>query len=121
MKNSISSWDALFGKKVRIEIPDGKGGVIVKYVSEKLLEKLENENKIKKLDYVKVNILDPIKGFYQEDWIIGKDIDVDMFEKYKDDITGELYVINVYESGQLKVGIFKKEIWDQAKKQYEYI
>lgn len=63
---------------------------------------------------VKVHVLDPIKGYYIDAWIINEDIakdDVDNFVTPE----GELFVIIAYENGEPQTLIAKKEAWEKQR------
>lgn len=49
MKTSVGFWDALFGKRVTLEIPSPNGSVKKAEVTKKWLEKMKNEGKIKQV------------------------------------------------------------------------
>ena len=40
-------------------------------------------------------MLDPVKGTYEERWVVGEDVGTDDYEKYKDE-NGSIYVMRHY-------------------------
>lgn len=119
MKFSLGLWDSLFGKRVKLEIPTEDGEVIKRDVSEKWLRKMEEEKKFSRL--IKTNILDPIKGVYVEYWSIGKEIDENTYNQFKDENSNEIYILNVYEEGKLNTFLLKKEMWEDTKIKMESV
>jgi len=66
----------------------------------------------------KVHILDPIHGELVEYWKVDEDISRETFEKFKDK-NDEIYVVHVYEKGEMKQLVVNKEIWKVTKEQIE--
>lgn len=116
MKFSLNIFDSLFGEKVEIEIPhDGK--IIKQTVTKKWFEKMKSEGKFSEL--VTAYILDPMNGVYTEGWEVGVNLSKESFEKFKG-CDNEIYIINVYEEGNLKKLIVTKEVWEDAKVKMEF-
>lgn len=69
---------------------------------------------------VTVNVLDP-SGNYSTKWEVGKDISRDIFDKAKDQATGELFAITTYAEGRPTTHVCKKERWLGFKDQFDRI
>jgi len=106
--------DSLFGKKVTVNFTDSSGKPIKRVVSEKQLEQWKCEGKISVLPTIRVHILDPM-GSHIANWEIGKDVTEEIVAKAKDLVTGDLYVMRVYEAGVPKTSVLLKEHWLRAK------
>jgi hypothetical protein len=103
-----------FSKKVEIEIRDENGSPKKVRVREKNIDRWIAEGKMQKIgDGCQVHILDP-KGNRTENWIVGRDVDQDVYDQMKDK-NGDIHVIVVYRRGEPEVNLVAKEIWDQAK------
>jgi hypothetical protein len=65
---------------------------------------------------VTAHILDPIKGYITQQWVIGRDV----FPPSGANLAAEkdIYVINTYEAGKVKPTICQKSIWLLAKSTY---
>ena len=65
-----------------------------------------------------VHVLDPKEtSFHSENWNIDEHIGVDTYEEFKDN-KGDLYALTVYEMGEPRSSIIKKEIWEEAAHQF---
>lgn len=124
MKFSLGIWDGIFGDKVVLEIPDKTGNIIKQTVTKKWLDKMESEGKIsmKHEPTICVHLLDPLKSGPTTDyWTIGKNIDQDMVDKFRDKATNAVYVIIAYQAGSPSTMIVTKKIWDDALKKFSEI
>ncbi len=79
---------------------------------------MERQGKVKKLDTeaVPVHILDPLTDYRFETWIVGKDIDLQTVEKFRDSRSGALYALIAYEGNKKQVVVLKKHVWEATKK-----
>ena len=111
-------FDFLTGKKVTLEIPDQSGNIVKKRISKKMLDEMVEKGDLKYIDTVKAHILDPIRGYYSEDWVVGEDVSREHVEKFATE-SSEIYVVVAYESGEPKTVIAKKEIWDKQRTIFE--
>ena len=105
---------SIFGKKVVLEGRDEAGNPYKKKVSESQLEQWEKQGKIEKLEAVTVHMLDP-NGSYTTDWIVGKDIPVDIAEKARNPETNDLYAITVYREGRPETSVVVYDTWLKMK------
>lgn len=122
MKFSVGFWDSLFGEKCEIEVPNN-GDTMKRTVTKKWLKLMQQQGKISPL--ITAYVLDPIyltsnpeDPVYSEDWEIGKDISRESYEKYKWS-DGGIYILNVYEEGNLNQLILKREMWVETKRKME--
>jgi len=106
--------DFLRGKKVTIEIPTSDGKTVKKKISNAEFEQLIASGKLKPLDTVEAHILDPMRGYYVETWIVDEDIERETVEDFAT-ASGELYVVSFYENGEPQNMVTKKEVWDKQK------
>jgi len=118
MKFSIDFWDVLFGEKITIEIPGPEGKIIKRKVSKKWLEKMKSEGQAKEIkdEMIRVHMINPVSGDSIEHWTIGKDIDEETVNKFRDPETGDLYALTSFENGQPKRSVLKKDFWEKSKK-----
>ena len=121
MKFSVGFWDSIFGDKILLELPNSDGKIIKRKVSKRWLEKMKSEGQIKDIDAIRVHMIDPDKGYTIGHWIIGKDIDEDTVNKFRDKNTGDLYAITYYENGEPKVSVMIKSLWDETKEKMDSI
>jgi len=105
MKTSVNFWDWLFGEKISIQLSDGS----YRMVTQKWIEQMEQQGLMKKIEkeVVTVHILDPLSDFLnkvasdteqqdhyrQEFWVIGEDVPTEMVQKFRDPVTGDVYVL----------------------------
>jgi len=112
--------DFLFGKKVKLEIPDKNGKIVKKKISKKMFDELVVQGKIKHVDTVKAHVLDPIRGYYLEDWVVDEDVHREDVEKFATP-TRELYVVIAYEDGEPQTMLTKKEVWEKQRSVFDLI
>lgn len=112
--------DFLFGKKVTLEIPDQNGNIVKRKISKKTFDEMIAKGDLKRADTLKAHILDPNKGYYSEDWVVGEDIPKEHAEKFATPLS-EIYVVVAYESGERKVIVTTKEIWDKQRSIFDMI
>lgn len=139
MRTSVGLWDALFGKRITLELPTADGSIRRVKVTAKWFDKMEREGMFKELpsSKVKVNILDPRGGLtldrfddpgeflnamiQSEDvsrveyWDIGHQISKELYDECADNATRELYVIIDYKDGKRKTHLTHKDLWYTAR------
>lgn len=141
MRTSIGILDAIFGKKVSLELPTPDGAVKRIRVSERWLAEMQRNGKIKPVggQTVKVHILDAagnmgdLLGFSPEEsrdmglpgaadvyrveeWIIGRDITPEDYDKLKDRKTGELFAFILMKDGERRPFCLPRDKWLEAKR-----
>ena len=113
-------FDFLFGKKVTLEIPDQNRNIVKRKISKKMFDEMIAKGDLKCADTVKAHILDPNRGYYSEDWVVGEDISKEHVEKFATP-SSEIYVAIAYESGGPNIMITTKEIWDKQRSIFDMI
>ena len=73
----------------------------------------------KKSTSVVAHILDPKSGYTKQQWNVGEHIEQDVVNRLGDN--GNIFVVVSYEAGHSKSVICKREIWHQAKAQFDTI
>ena len=68
---------------------------------------------------VTAHILDPNDGYQTESWAVGSDVSDDTVSRLADGTN--LYVVHVYEAGEMKQIICKREVWLSTKAQMDAI
>jgi hypothetical protein len=141
MQTSVGIWDAIFGKKVTIELPLPNGGVKRVRVTERWLAQMERQGKVKPVggQTVKVHILDPASGlgdlfglspeetreaglsdapdvYRVEEWVIGRDVSAEQYHELKDPETGELFALMSIKDGQRRPFCLPRKQWLEAKR-----
>jgi hypothetical protein len=118
MKFSSDLWDALFGKKVIMEIPSPTGKIIKRKVSKKWLEKMKDEGQVKEIKdaMIRVHMINPVSGISVGYWTIGKDIDEATVNEFRDPETGDLYALTSFKNGEPKISVLRKDLWEKSKK-----
>ncbi len=129
MKYYVGIWDYFFGETIELELHKGEKRI----VSKKWFEQNKSEGLVQKIDkdLVKVHILDPfaplenlihnseeeISHYRIEYWEIGKDISNELIDEYRDDETGEIYVLMAKkeDNDTPKPMILKKSVWELGK------
>ncbi len=142
MKTSVSLWDAIFGKKVTIELPMPGGNVKRVKVTERWVAEMQRQEKMKPIggQSIKVHILDPSAGigdalglpvdemrelglpdvddvYRVDEWIIGSDISPEQYNQMKDPKTGELYALVSMKDGKRRPFCLPRKHWLETKKQ----
>lgn len=134
-------WDAVFGKKVTIELPNPSGGIKRVRVTERWLAEMQRQGKIKPVggQTVSVHILDPASGLGElfglspeetrevglpdapdlyrvEEWVIGRDISVEQYHELKDPESGDLFALISIKDGQRRPFCLPRKRWLDAKR-----
>ena len=106
-----------FGKKIEIEVPDGRGGAKKVKILEKQFDKWVSEGKISRIATgFTVHILDPAGGERQEMWKVGDDIDEEEYKQFKE-TDGSVYAAVVYRQGEPHIYLLKKNAWLKLKRE----
>ncbi len=114
---SVGLLDALFGKKVEVEIPGLEGKPIKGAVTQKWLEKMQRESKAKPLGVsTLVHMLHPSTGYTVQEWIIEKE---DIAAPLRDPINGDLYAMTFYKEGKPQTTFLIKEDCEKARHLHE--
>ena len=103
-----------FGKKIEVEVPDGRGGRKTIWVSEKEMNRLKAAGQ--EIEGFKVHILDPMNGVLEQIWEIDKDMPREQYDAYKDE-HGEVFVVIHYRQGEENMNAVSKQIWEDLKKE----
>ena len=75
---------------------------------------------ISNMKTVRVNI-SWLRGVRIEEWTLGIEIERETVNDFLDASTGELYVVEVLESGVPKQHVIKKDKWENVRKEAERI
>jgi diphthamide synthase (EF-2-diphthine--ammonia ligase) len=116
----MGAFDSLFGKKITVRIPNDKGEIVERKISKRLFGELEAQGIIKEIDAVQAHILDPLKGYYVSNWIVGEDIDRESAMEFATE-SKDIYVATAYENGEPRTVVMKKEVWEKQKEIFEMI
>jgi len=130
MKPYVGLWDALFGKKVTIEMSTPTGGVKKVRVTEKWLERMQGAGQMKDVtsEMVKVNVLEPMRALTAADpterpdphhveyWRIGDRVTQEQYDTFLDHETGELYAFTTYENGRSRTFVVQRSLWEDTRK-----
>ena len=116
MKFSTGIFDSLFGEKITIELPGSDGQIIKRTVTRKWFEQMQTEGKVRPVaeSMVRVHLLGP-GGCTVQHWVVGRDLDLQTCEKFRDPETGDVYALTVFEQGKPKTYFLEKHLWDEAK------
>lgn len=119
MKTSLGLFDRLFGEKKTLELPQSDGSIKKVTVSKKWFEKMKSEGKIQEAGFVVTMHMLGIHKYEKEEWIVGQDIDEEVYSKFKDSL-GDIYGMRLYEEGKLQTYFLSKERWLEGKKEIGY-
>jgi hypothetical protein len=124
MKFSTGFFDGLFGKKTTLQVPQDNGSTKEVAVTEAWLKKMQAEGKISMSEMpsgtVLFHVIGP-NGSETRHLRVGVDIPEAQYKKLADPKTGDLYGLTVYEDGTPKTTAIPKQLWEQAKVQFEEI
>lgn len=100
-------------KPVEFELHDGKGGVHKGTTSTERIVELQAKGVLgEKLDGCVSYYWDPrLPKPITKNLIIGEDIRRETYEKFKD-AEGNVYVVGVFEAGEMKLSYVSKPLWD---------
>jgi hypothetical protein len=108
----------VFRKTIEIEFQGDDGRLVKRRVLRKEFDALMNkglvEGKATLLESCTADIIDP-KGDRTEEWLIGRDIEKDVYNRFKDE-NGHIYIMIVYRAGVPDTNVLKKDAWLYAKK-----
>lgn len=113
---AVGFLDSLFGEKLTIELPGPNGTILKRKVTKRWFEQMEREQKIREVteSVVRAHVLSPF-GYKIQHWVIGRDIDVEQCERFRDPDTGDVHVLTFFEAGEEKQTVLQKQVWEQAK------
>jgi len=111
MKFSLGILDAIFGKKVIIEVPISDGTRANVRVTQKWMEKMKQEGRITEPPSVNVRMMN-FTAIEDLTWIIGQDITQEDFEKFRDPFTGKIHTMLHYENGEPITSLMPKDFWE---------
>lgn len=124
MKFNTGFFDGLFGKKTTLQVPQDGGTTREVPATEAWLKNMQAEGKISmsinRSDTVIFHVIGP-DGSETRHLRVNTDIPDAQYQKLKDPETGALYGLTVYENGTQKTTVIGKQIWEQAKTQFEAI
>jgi hypothetical protein len=139
MKPYIGFWDALFGKRITIEIPSPNGGEKKAKVTKKWFDQMQRTGQMKNVSpqMVKVNILDPMSGLSSKNfddptdfldvlaehrsdyrieyWKIGERVPREQHDQFLDPETKELLAITSYNNGNPSTFLVQRGLWEQTR------
>jgi hypothetical protein len=115
---STRLFDAIFGKKMTIQVPQKDGTVRDVRVTKAWYEKMLADGKmsVAPKNTVHVHIIGPY-GLRRDSLVVGVDIPAERYERLVDPQTGSLYAIEVFEAGEPSMTIVPRAIWEEAKRQ----
>jgi len=117
MRFDVGLFDRLFGRKVEIDLSTPEGRPVKRRVTKRWFAKMEEEGKVSQVEkpVVRAHILDPGRGYYVENWIVGEHVPKDTAERFLDPATACLYVLRVWREGEPEVNVVQKVLWDRAR------
>jgi hypothetical protein len=110
MRFDVGLMDRLFGKRVTIEVPTATGTRSVA-VTEKWLAQMEREGKMSPMRTVTVRVVDSLRGEGTAEWVIGRDVPRDVFDRRFDPKDGCLFAIVTYVDGKPETRLADKDTW----------
>jgi hypothetical protein len=118
---AIGLLDWLFGEKTTLEVLTPEGTIRKRTVTMKWIEQMKTVGKITDVDRqkVRVHVLDPLRGQYVMEWVVGEDIPEEKYDDLVDTKTRALYAATYYAAGEPKTTVLRKDLWDQAKEQFD--
>lgn len=122
MRFNTGFFDSLFGEKVTLEIPGDDGRIIKRTVTKKWLEQMQRQGKMSPVSQpvVRAHVLSP-SGYSVQNWVIGDDIPADTCERFRDSITGDIYVMSFFEAGTERTQVITKPLWEEARKMLDAV
>ena len=113
MQFSVGVFDAVFGKKVTINLTDPEGKPVQRVVTEKWLDKMAEEGKATPV--VPDNVLSVTEEEYRTHWTIDKDVSQETVRKFRDEATGELYASLFFREGTPQVVVMTRASWEELR------
>ncbi|HVZ00963.1 MAG TPA: hypothetical protein VHA35_15760 [Dongiaceae bacterium] len=117
MKFSMGLSDALFGKKLTVEVPQEDGTVRRIQVTEKWLRDAEASGKLVPVQaaptVTTVHVVSPY-GLRDIEFVVGEDIPEDRYEQLVDRETNALYALEVFRDGVPEMTIVRRDFWKKA-------
>lgn len=130
MKTYVGISDRLFGKWVKMQLPQPDGSIKEVPVTEKWLAKMQGEKKMSQVAQVHIwdvrcgmSAMDflmegPGDPFRIEQWTIGKQISQTQYDRFRDK-NGDLYVSVNYKEGEPEQILLSKPAWDELMRRFE--
>lgn len=139
MNTSVSIWDALFGEKLSIDLPQPDGTVKRVSVTKRWVDQMISQGKMKDVtsSRVKVNVLQPpaldepqdpnelkdsiadVPLVKVEFWKIGGQLSKEVHDRYVDPKSNELYAMRSKQDNKSKTTLVDRALWEQARKTIE--
>ena len=142
MNTSIGQFDALFGERLTIDLPQRDGTTKKVVVTRKWFDEMVRQGKMTDVtaSMVAVNILksgptipegtdDPdalmdaltadAPLVSVENWQIGVKIPKEQYDMFLDPISKELFAVRHHDGQSTKTVVIKRELWEQTKKAME--
>jgi hypothetical protein len=119
---AVGFLDSLFGEKLRIDLPGPNGAVRERTVTKKWFKKMQREQKIREVTepVARAHVLSPA-GYRIQHWVIGREIDRQQWERFRDADTGDLYVLLSFEAGEPRQHVLARQLWEEAKIQMDIV
>ncbi|MFA9460011.1 hypothetical protein [Thiohalorhabdus methylotrophus] len=91
------------GERVEVELTDRRGRKRRRRVRSGRIVRLEAKGyRVRRLDRVKVHVLDAFQGPSETEWEVGRDVTRDVVERYLDADTEALYAVVLYEGAEVR-------------------
>ena len=120
MKTSVSILDAIFGKRVYLEVPNPteRGGMRRISVTKKWLEKMTAQAMKRKVntDSIVLFLIGP-RGEQTTTLRVGVDIKSETAAEYRDPGTGAIYGFYSFEKGERQTFLLQRQKYDELKSQ----
>jgi hypothetical protein len=139
MRTDLGLFDRLFGRKTTLEVPLPDGGSRTIRVTERWLKEMVRLGKISPVggQRITTHILDPRAGmgallglpdeevatlgqstaseiYRVEQWVVGEDVPAELYNRFRDPETGDLYILVIYKDGEPSTNAVHPDVWRQA-------
>lgn len=133
MHPSLGLWDRLFGKKIKIDLPNGQS----RWVSERWFNEMVSRGHAKEIPSIRVHLIgggpeltgDGIdmreqlddwgmsgcKTYRVEQWQIGVEITQEIVDQWRDPKTGDLFIYNQIVDGKKGFRPCTREVFEQIR------
>ncbi|MFP4560644.1 MAG: hypothetical protein ACLFRB_04665 [Thiohalorhabdus sp.] len=110
-------WESLRGERVEVELTDARGRKRRKRVRPERIPRLEEKGyRVRRLDRVKVHVLDAFQGPSETEWVVGRDVTRDVVERFADPETDALYAVVLYEGAEVRdTKITNRTKWEELR------
>ena len=133
---AVDLWDATHGERVSFELPKPDGSTQKIVVTKKWMEQMVAQGKMTDVtsQMVKVNIIDQTSvpksdpsdadafleglrpSMRTEHWRIGSQITQDLYDRFVDSESGELYVLITKDGSGPTTAMIKRALWELARR-----